>query len=71
MSLGRLGVKNRTMTPKNRYILYQRKDLNSPELCRGSNKSEMKKLRTQWKYQMMLPNVTGEIFDTVTKEWIP
>jgi hypothetical protein len=35
-----------------RYSLYERKDLNSKILWSGTNKAEMKKVRTGWKYQI-------------------
>ena len=54
-----------------RYSLYERKDLNSRIIWSGTNKAEMKKLRTGWKYQILLPWVTAEIYDSVKKEWVP
>ena len=53
-----------------RYSLYERKDLNSRILCNGTNKAEMKKVRTGWKYQILLTSVTAEIYDNVKKDWV-
>ena len=53
-----------------RYSLYERKDLNSRILWNGTNKAEMKKVRTGWKYQILLTSVTAEIYDNVKKEWV-
>jgi len=53
-----------------RYSLYERKDLNSKILWSGTNKAEMKKVRTGWKYQILLTSVTTEIYDNVKKEWV-
>lgn len=53
-----------------RYSLYERKDLKSKILWNGTNKAEMKKVRTGWKYQILLTSVTAEIYDNVKKEWV-
>ena len=53
-----------------RYSLYERKDLNSKILWNGTNKAEMKKVRTGWKYQILLTSITAEIYDNVKKEWV-
>ena len=53
-----------------RYSLYERKELNSRILWNGTNKAEMKKVRTGWKYQILLTSVTAEIYDNVKKEWV-
>ena len=53
-----------------RYSLFERRDLNSRILWNGTNKSELKKVRTGWKYQIMLTRVTAEIYDNVKKEWV-
>jgi len=53
-----------------RYSLFERKDLNSKILWNGTNKAEMKKVRTGWKYQILLTSVTAEIYDNVKKEWV-
>lgn len=53
-----------------RYSLYESKDLNSKLLWNGTNKAEMKKVRTGWKYQILLTNVAAEIYDNVKKEWV-
>jgi len=53
-----------------RYSLYERKDLNSKILWSGTNKAEMKKVRTGWKYQILLTSITAEIYDNVKKEWV-
>lgn len=53
-----------------RYSLYERKDLNSRILWNGTNKTEMKKVRTGWKYQILLTSVNAEIYDNVKKEWV-
>ena len=53
-----------------RYSLYERKDLNSKVLWNGTNKAEMKKVRTGWKYQILLTTVTAEIYDNVKMEWV-
>jgi hypothetical protein len=53
-----------------RYSLYERKDLNSRILWNGTNKAEMKKVRTGWKYQILLTTITAEIYDNVKKEWV-
>jgi hypothetical protein len=53
-----------------RYSLYERKDLSSKILWNGTNKAEMKKVRTGWKYQILLTTVTAEIYDNVKKEWV-
>lgn len=53
-----------------RYSLYERKDLNSRILWNGTNKAEMKKVRTGWKYQILLTTVTAEIYDNIKKEWV-
>ena len=53
-----------------RYSLYERKDLSSRIIWSGTNKAEMKKLRTGWKYQILLTSVTAEIYDNVKKEWV-
>jgi len=55
---------------KNENSLYERKDLSSRIIWSGTNKAEMKKLRTGWKYQILLPSVTAEIYDNVKKEWV-
>ena len=54
-----------------RYSLYERMDLSSRIICSGTNKAEMKKLRTGWKYQILLTSVTAEIYDNIKKEWVP
>jgi hypothetical protein len=53
-----------------RYSLYERKDLSSKILWNGTNKAEMKKVRTGWKYQILLTGITAEIYDNVKKEWV-
>ena len=53
-----------------RYSLYERKDLNSKILWNGTNKAEMKKVKTGWKYQILLTTITAEIYDNVKKEWV-
>jgi len=53
-----------------RYSLYERKDLNSKILWSGTNKAEMKKVRTGRKYQILLTSITAEIYDNVKKEWV-
>lgn len=53
-----------------RYSLFERKDLNSKILWRGSNKAEMKKVRTGWKYQMLFTTITAEIYDNDKKKWV-
>ena len=53
-----------------RYSLYERKDLNSKILWNGTNKSEMKKFRTGWKYQILFTSITAEIYDNVKNEWV-
>ena len=53
-----------------RYSLFERKDLNSRILWNCTNKSELKKVRTGWKYQILLTTVTAEIYDNVKKEWV-
>lgn len=39
-------------------------------LWSGTNKAEMKKVRTGWKYQILLTSITAEIYDNVKKEWV-
>lgn len=54
----------------NRYLLFSQKDLNSKNLGSSNNKQELKKLRTSWRYQMLLLTISGEIYDTKENKWI-
>jgi|688.fasta_scaffold658323_2 hypothetical protein len=64
------GVESKQQITKCRYVLFERKDLNSRVLLMGSNKSEMKKNRTGWKYQMHYPHITADIYDYFKQEWV-
>lgn len=59
------------MKKTTRYSLYERKDLNSRVLYYSNNKSEIKKVRTGWKHQMMFETIYGAIYNNIKKEWIP
>jgi hypothetical protein len=54
-----------------RYLLFSQKDLTSKRISQSNNKQELKKTRTGWRYQMLLTDVGGEIYDTKTCKWIP
>ena len=54
-----------------RYLLYAQKDLTSRQISQSNNKQELKKVRTGWRYQMLLTQIGGEIYDTKTCLWIP
>jgi hypothetical protein len=58
------------MSNKIRYSLYETKNLNSKILFTGSNKSEIKKVRTGWKNQMLVTTITAEIYDNDKKKWV-
>ena len=58
------------MSNKIRYSLYETKNLNSKILFTGSNKSEIKKVRTGWKNQMLFTTITAEIYDNDKKKWV-
>ena len=53
-----------------RYSLYERKNLNSKILWRGSNKAEIEKVRTGWKNQMLFTSINAEIYDNDKKKWV-
>lgn len=54
-----------------RYLLFSQRDLNSKQISQSNNKQELKKVRTGWRYQMLLKNISGEIYDTKTCQWVP
>jgi len=54
-----------------RYLLFSKKDLGAKLISKSNNKQELKKIRTGWRFQIMLQNVSGEIYDTKTCKWIP
>jgi len=54
-----------------RYLLFSQRDLNSKQISQSNNKQELKKVRTGWRYQMLLKDISGEIYDTKTCQWIP
>ena len=54
-----------------RYSLFSQRDLNSKQISQSNNKQELKKVRTVWRYQMLLKNISGEIYDTKTCQWVP
>jgi hypothetical protein len=49
-----------------RYLLFSQRDLNSKQISQSNNKQELKKVRTGWRYQMLLKEISGEIYDTKT-----
>ena len=53
-----------------RYSLFETKNLTSKIICSHSNKAKIKKVRTGWKYQILFPRVTAEIYDNLKKEWV-
>jgi len=53
-----------------RYSLFETKNLTSKIIYMCSNKAEIKKVRTGWKYQILLPRITAEIYDNLKKEWV-
>jgi len=53
-----------------RYSLFETKNLTSKIICTGSNKAKIKKLRTGWKYQILLTRITAEIYDNLKNEWV-
>jgi len=55
---------------RHRYLVYNEKDLTSSIYGRFNNKSEAKKYRTSWKYQMLLINHDAYIYDTKENTWI-
>ena len=58
------------MINKIRYSLYEKKNLNSKILFTGSNKSEIKKVRTGWKNQMLFTSINAEIYDNDKQKWV-
>jgi len=54
-----------------RYLLFAQRDTISRQISQSNNKQELKKLRTGWRYQMLLKDIGGEIYDTKTCQWIP
>jgi len=53
-----------------RYLLFAKRDIDSRQISQSNNKQELKKLRTGWRYQMLLKDIGGEIYDTKTCQWI-
>lgn len=64
------GVKSKQQITNIRYVLFEKKDINSKVLFMSSNKSEIKKIRTGWKYQILLPHITADIYDYFKHEWV-
>lgn len=59
------------MYNKFRYLLFAQRDLESKLISQSNNKQELKKVRTSWRYQILLLNISGEIYDTKICQWIP
>jgi hypothetical protein len=53
-----------------RYLLFSQRDLTSKLISQSNNKTELKKTRTSWRYQIILKYIGGEIYDTKTCQWI-
>ena len=54
-----------------RYLLYSEQNLNAKLLGQSNNKQELKIKRTWYRYQMLMLDIGGEIYDTKNEVWIP
>ena len=53
-----------------RYLLFEKKDLNSNIMFQSNNKQEVRKLRTSWRRQFLLLEVNPDIYDSKNNCWI-